>query len=61
MTDKRIGFIGLGNMGGRMTGSIVRTGHEVIGYDAKTDNIAAAGAVPSGVCAHGTCSKRVRA
>jgi 3-hydroxyisobutyrate dehydrogenase len=47
VTDKKIGFIGLGNMGGRMTGSIVRTGHEVIGYDAKTDNIGLAGATPA--------------
>ncbi len=50
MTDKRIGFIGLGNMGGRMTGCIVRAGTEVLGYDAKTENIGAAGATgaPSG-------------
>jgi 3-hydroxyisobutyrate dehydrogenase-like beta-hydroxyacid dehydrogenase len=39
-----IGFIGLGNMGGRMTGSIVRNGREVLGFDAKASNIAAAGA-----------------
>jgi 3-hydroxyisobutyrate dehydrogenase len=44
MTEIRIGFIGLGNMGGRMTGCIVRAGREVLGFDAKTDNIAAAGA-----------------
>jgi len=43
----RIGFIGLGNMGGRMTGCIVRAGQEVLGFDAKTDNIAAAGATPA--------------
>lgn len=44
MTEIRIGFIGLGNMGGRMTGCIVRAGREVLGFDAKTDNIGAAGA-----------------
>lgn len=44
MTDKRIGFVGLGNMGGRMTGCIIRSGHEVLGYDPKTDNVTAAGA-----------------
>jgi 3-hydroxyisobutyrate dehydrogenase len=45
MTEQRIGFIGLGNMGGRMTGCIVRSGRVVLGYDAKTENIAASGAV----------------
>ncbi|GAA4174044.1 NAD(P)-dependent oxidoreductase [Gryllotalpicola koreensis] len=44
MTEKRIGFIGLGNMGGRMTGCIVRAGVPVLGYDAKAENIRAAGA-----------------
>lgn len=39
-----IGFIGLGNMGGRMSQCIVRDGIEVLGFDAKTDNIGAAGA-----------------
>lgn len=39
-----IGFIGLGNMGGRMTRRIVDAGIEVLGYDAKTDNIAPSGA-----------------
>lgn len=43
----RIGFIGLGNMGGRMTGCIVRTGQEVLGFDAKAENITAAGATPA--------------
>ncbi|GMA96020.1 3-hydroxyisobutyrate dehydrogenase [Pseudolysinimonas kribbensis] len=45
--SKNIGFIGLGNMGGRMTGCIVRAGQAVLGYDAKTENIAAAGATPA--------------
>ncbi|MBO0831914.1 MAG: NAD(P)-binding domain-containing protein, partial [Actinobacteria bacterium] len=28
----RIGFIGLGNMGGRMTRRLIAAGHPVIGY-----------------------------
>lgn len=43
-----IGFIGLGNMGGRMTRRIVDTGIDVVGFDAKTDNIAPSGARPAG-------------
>ena len=31
----KIGFIGLGNMGGRMTGCIVRAGVEVLGFDSR--------------------------
>lgn len=45
MSGKRIGFIGLGNMGGRMTGCIVRAEREVLGYDPRTENIESAGAV----------------
>jgi 3-hydroxyisobutyrate dehydrogenase len=39
-----IGFIGLGNMGGRMTACITRAGREVLGYDVRTSNIEASGA-----------------
>ena len=42
-----IGFIGLGNMGGRMTRCITGKGIEVIGFDAHTPNIEAAGATPA--------------
>jgi len=42
-----IGFIGLGNMGGRMTRCITGKGIEVIGFDAHTPNIAGAGATPA--------------
>lgn len=45
MTD--IGFIGLGNMGGRMTRRLVDAGIDVLGFDAKTDNIAPTGARPA--------------
>ncbi len=44
MTETRIGFIGLGNMGGRMTACILRAGKDVLGFDAKTENIGAVGA-----------------
>jgi 3-hydroxyisobutyrate dehydrogenase len=45
MTDPSIGFIGLGNMGGRMTRCITGKGIQVIGFDAHPPNIEAAGAV----------------
>jgi 3-hydroxyisobutyrate dehydrogenase len=31
--SKRVGFIGLGNMGAPMVGNLVRGGHDVMGYD----------------------------
>jgi 3-hydroxyisobutyrate dehydrogenase len=33
----KIGFIGLGNMGTPMAINLVKAGHELIGYDAKSD------------------------
>ena len=47
MSEPVIGFIGLGNMGGRMSACITRSGIEVIGFDAHEPNIAAAGATPA--------------
>jgi 3-hydroxyisobutyrate dehydrogenase len=47
MTESSIGFIGLGNMGGRMTRCITAKGIEVIGFDAHAPNIEAAGASPA--------------
>jgi 3-hydroxyisobutyrate dehydrogenase-like beta-hydroxyacid dehydrogenase len=44
----RIGFAGLGNMGGRMSACIVRAGHEVLGYDVRAQNVTAAGAKAAG-------------
>jgi 3-hydroxyisobutyrate dehydrogenase len=44
MNTQRIGFIGLGNMGGRMTRRLVEAGMEVLGYDAAPDRAAAVGA-----------------
>ena len=44
MHTTRIGFIGLGNMGGRMTRRLVDAGIEVLGFDTAPDRAAAAGA-----------------
>jgi len=43
MSD-RIGFVGLGNMGGRMTRRVVDGGVAVLGFDMNADAVAAAGA-----------------
>lgn len=37
MSAKRIGFIGLGNMGAPMVANLVRGGHDVMGYDVAPD------------------------
>lgn len=47
MSEKRIGFIGLGNMGGRMTRCLVAAGIEVAGFDAKPGAAEAVGATPA--------------
>lgn len=44
MNQERIGFIGLGNMGGRMTRRLVDAGIAVLGFDTVAERIAAAGA-----------------
>jgi 3-hydroxyisobutyrate dehydrogenase-like beta-hydroxyacid dehydrogenase len=41
------GFIGLGNMGGRMTRRLVDAGIDVLGYDARAESIATTGARPA--------------
>ena len=46
MSEQRIGFIGVGNMGGRMTRRLVDAGHRVLGYDTAPGRAAAAGAIP---------------
>jgi 3-hydroxyisobutyrate dehydrogenase len=48
MNKDRIGFIGLGNMGGRMTRRLVDAGIEVLGYDAAPERAQAAGARAAG-------------
>lgn len=45
--NDRIGFIGLGNMGGRMTRRIVDGGVAVLGHDMSVDAVTAAGATPA--------------
>ena len=49
MSERPVGFIGLGNMGGRMSQCLLRKGHAVVGFDARPESIAAAGvqAAPS--------------
>ena len=42
-----VGFIGLGNMGGRMTRCLVDAGHEVAGFDPEAERVTAAGATPA--------------
>jgi 3-hydroxyisobutyrate dehydrogenase len=44
MTAQPVGFIGLGNMGGRMTRCLVAAGHDVIGFDPDAERVTAAGA-----------------
>jgi 3-hydroxyisobutyrate dehydrogenase-like beta-hydroxyacid dehydrogenase len=43
-----VGFIGLGNMGGRMTACLTRTGVEVLGFDTRPGLAQAVGAVSAG-------------
>jgi 3-hydroxyisobutyrate dehydrogenase-like beta-hydroxyacid dehydrogenase len=47
VSGQRIGFIGLGNMGGRMTRRLLAAGHPVLGFDPAPGRAAAAGAVPA--------------
>jgi 3-hydroxyisobutyrate dehydrogenase len=44
VNNTTIGFIGLGNMGGRMTRCLVDAGLTVLGYDTDTQRVKAAGA-----------------
>ncbi len=44
MVEERVGFVGLGNMGGRMTRRIVDAGVPVVGFDARAENVTNAGA-----------------
>ena len=48
MAQMRIGFIGLGNMGGRMARCIARGGREVLGFDAREESITSSGATVAG-------------
>jgi 3-hydroxyisobutyrate dehydrogenase-like beta-hydroxyacid dehydrogenase len=59
VTDRQVGFVGLGNMGGRMTRRLVQAGITVLGYDLRPGLAAAAGASPAdspaAVCAGSEC------
>ncbi|MGH3390645.1 MAG: NAD(P)-dependent oxidoreductase [Actinomadura sp.] len=48
MSPQRIGFVGLGNMGGRITRRIVDAGHPVLGHDRDAGRATAAGATAAG-------------
>jgi 3-hydroxyisobutyrate dehydrogenase len=45
--ERQVGFVGLGNMGGRMTRRLAAAGIRVIGYDTRAGQAEAAGAVPA--------------
>lgn len=47
MNELRIGFVGLGNMGGRMASCITSAGIKVLGHDPVAGNVTAAGATPA--------------
>ena len=59
MSGRQVGFVGLGNMGGRMTRRLTGAGITVAGYDVRDGQAAAAGAVPAdspaAVCAGSEC------
>jgi len=42
-----VGFVGVGNMGGRMTRRLIATGHDVLAVDADPAKVAACGARPA--------------
>lgn len=46
-SDRRVGMIGLGNMGGRMARRMVDHGYAVFGYDTRPGQVEAAGARPT--------------
>jgi len=48
MNKERVGFIGLGNMGGRMARRLVGAGIAVLGYDTARERVEAAGAQAAG-------------
>ena len=47
MSGRQVGFVGLGNMGGRMTRRLVAAGISVVGFDVRPGQAAAAGATPT--------------
>jgi 3-hydroxyisobutyrate dehydrogenase len=59
VSGRQVGFVGLGNMGGRMTRRLTSAGITVAGYDVRDGLAVAAGAIPVGspaaVCAGSEC------
>jgi 3-hydroxyisobutyrate dehydrogenase len=51
MSKNRVGFIGLGNMGGRIVRRLVNAGYTVLGYDSVPGRAAACGAKAAGTVA----------
>jgi 3-hydroxyisobutyrate dehydrogenase-like beta-hydroxyacid dehydrogenase len=51
VTAQRTGFIGLGNMGGRMAKCLLAAGQDVLGYDLRPEVVAEVGARPAGTVA----------
>ncbi|WP_443612952.1 NAD(P)-dependent oxidoreductase [Actinomadura madurae] len=52
VTEERpVGFVGLGNMGGRIARRVIEGGHRVLGHDSDPGKVAAAGADPAGSAA----------
>ncbi len=54
----KIGFIGLGNMGGPMAGNLVKAGHAVAGFDLMAANAEAAGKLGVAIAASGADAVR---
>jgi len=48
MSSKLLGFVGLGNMGGRITRRLVNAGYTVLGYDSAPGRAEHCGAKPAG-------------
>lgn len=47
VAGRQVGFVGLGNMGGRMTRRLVGAGVRVVGYDTRSGQAASVGADPA--------------
>lgn len=47
MAGQPIGFVGLGNMGGRITRRLVKAGLPVLGLDTRVEQVSACGATPA--------------
>src|SRR3954471_5330722 len=45
--ERTVGFVGLGNMGGRMARRLVEAGIEVVGFDPRSGAAEAVGAAPA--------------